>query len=306
MHYVGACHTDVHHARNEAAPLMPARYPCVPGHELAGVVAEVGSAVTLFKVGDHVGVGCMVDSCLECAACKRGEEQLCSRQVSTYGAKPTPRSAVPPSAPQHTLGGYTSAFVVHERFAVRIPKSYPLAAAGPVMCAGITLFDPLRRHKAGPGTRVAIVGLGGLGAIGCKIAHAMGCTVTAVTRSQAKADFALTKCSAHSSLLSNDPAAMAAALGTFDLVLNTIPVEHDWSIYTPLLTPSGKQVLLGLHSGLVAGIVAGAMCGGRVVGSGIGCVWGVPSCFRTGLRHLRLFSLGTHYPSARSKSQASP
>ena len=270
MRYCGLCHTDLHHARNEAAPLMPARYPCVPGHELAGVVTAVGSAVTRIAVGDHAGVGCMVDSCLTCPACLRGEEQMCSKQVGTYGALLTPRTAAPRSAPQHTLGGYTSATVVHERFVVRIPKSYPLEAAGPVMCAGVTLYDPLRRYGAGPGKRIAVVGMGGLGAIGCKIAAAMGATVTAITRSQAKADFALAKCSASAVLLSTDAAAMNAARGTFDMVLNTIPVEHDWSLYTPLLLPAGKHVLLGLHSGLVAGMVANAISGGRVVGSGIG------------------------------------
>ena len=282
MVFCGLCHTDVHHARNEAAPLMPARYPCVPGHELAGVVTAVGSAVTRIRVGDKAGVGCMVDSCLECPACRRGEEQKCSKQVGTYGASLTARAGAPASAPQHTIGGYTSRFVVHERFVVRIPQSYPLEAAGPVMCAGVTLYSPLRRY-GGPLTaegvfarpiRVAVVGLGGLGSIGCKIAAAMGASVTAITRSQAKADFATTKCSATYTLLSNDPRAMAAARGTFNLVLNTIPVEHDWSVYTPLLTPNGKHVLLGLHSGLVAGIAAEMIAGGRVVGSGIGCVGG--------------------------------
>jgi uncharacterized zinc-type alcohol dehydrogenase-like protein len=271
MKFCGLCHTDVHHARNEAAPLMPARYPCVPGHELAGVCIAIGSAVTRIAVGDHVGVGCMVDSCLKCAACLRGDEQLCSAQVATYGAAPTPRSAVPASAPQHTLGGYTSAFVVHERFAIRIPKAYPLEAAGPVMCAGVTLWSPLRKYKAGPGTRVAIVGMGGLGAMGIKLARALGAHVTALTRSPAKAAFAV-KCGAQATLLSSDAAAMAAARGGFDLVLNTIPVEHAYGVYSALVAPRGKHVLLGLHSGLVAGIVADLLtCGGSsVVGSGIG------------------------------------
>jgi uncharacterized zinc-type alcohol dehydrogenase-like protein len=315
MRFCGLCHTDYHHARNEAAPLMPARYPCVPGHELAGVVAAVGSEVTRFKVGDHAGVGCMVDACLACPACKRGEEQKCSKQVATYGAPLSARAGAPPSAPQHTLGGYTSATVVHEQFVVRIPEGYPLEAAGPIFCAGVTLYDPLRRY-GGPlkadGTfarrvSVAVVGLGGLGAIGCKIAAAMGASVTAVTRSQAKAAFALTKCSAGAALLSTDARAMAAAHGTFDLVLNSIPVEHDWSVYTPLLKPSGKHVLLGLHSGLVAGIAAELIAGGRVVGSGIGCVGAAPSARRGTLSlSISLYPLARPHPLTPTLARARP
>ena len=194
------------------------------------------------------------------------------KQVGTYCAKPTPRAAVPEGAPQHTLGGYTSAFVVHERFGVKIPPNYPLEAAGPLLCAGATLYAPLLRYGCGPGKRVAVVGLGGLGAIGCKIAKALGAKVIAVTRSRAKADFAREKCGADAVLLSSDAAAMASAAATCDLIMNTIPVEHDYSQYNSLLAKGGKQVLLGLHSGLVAGLVAKACTGGgsSVVGSVIG------------------------------------
>jgi hypothetical protein len=154
-------------------------------------ILAVGDAVTRVKVGDHVGVGCMVDSCLTCAACKRGEEQMCSKQVATYNGKDfSGRAATGPGAPQHTLGGYSDKMVVHERFAIIIPKTYPLECAGPVMCAGVTLFDPLRRYGAGKGTRVAIVGVGGLGQMGIRIAKALGCVVTAITRTAGKADFA--------------------------------------------------------------------------------------------------------------------
>jgi uncharacterized zinc-type alcohol dehydrogenase-like protein len=252
---------------------MPPRYPCVPGHELAGVCVAVGAAVTRFRVGDHVGVGCMVDSCLTCAACLRGEEQMCLKNTNTYCAKPSARAGVPPGAPSHTLGGYTSVFVVHERFGIKIPAGYPLQAAGPVMCAGVTLFDPLRRYGAGPSKRVAIVGVGGLGAIGIKIAKAMGAHVTAITRSLEKAAFAKAACGADATLLSSDAGAMRAHGGAFDLVLDTVPAEHDYWPYVPLLEPArGALVHLGLNTALVAGIAVDKLtCGAsRIKGSGIG------------------------------------
>jgi uncharacterized zinc-type alcohol dehydrogenase-like protein len=160
MKYCGICHTDVHAATGDVAALMGKHYPCVPGHELAGVCTRVGAAVTKFKVGDQVGVGCMVDSCLTCKSCLAGEEQKCSKQVATYnGIDKSGRAA--PHGTKHTLGGYTSKMVVHERFGILIPPSYPLECAGVVMCAGVTLFDPLRRYKCA-GKRVGIIGVGGL------------------------------------------------------------------------------------------------------------------------------------------------
>ena len=272
MKFCGVCHTDVHAAMGDLAAIAGARYPCVPGHELAGVCVAVGSAVTRFKPGDHIGVGCMVDSCLSCAACKRGEEQMCSSQVGTYGAlDKSGRAAPAPGQPRHTLGGYTSAFVVQEKFAVLIPPGFPLEAAGPVMCAGVTLYDPLVRYGAGPGVKVAIVGVGGLGVMGLKIAKALGAHVTAVTRSAAKKAAAL-RCGADAVLVSGDAGAMAAAGGSFDLVLNTIPSEHDIGPYTALLSKRGNHVVLGLNSALIAGFAVSALtCGAsRVKGSGIG------------------------------------
>ena len=274
MRYCGVCHTDVHSAQGHLSALTGRCFPCVPGHELAGVVAAVGDDVTKVNVGDHVGVGCMVDSCLNCAACLRGEEQMCAKQVSTYNGKDfSGRAASGPGAPAHTLGGYTTKMVVHERFAVVIPKSYPLELAGPVMCAGVTLFDPLRRHGAGPGTRVGVVGVGGLGQFGVALAKALGCTVTAITRSPAKAAFARSL-GADTVVVSTDAADMARARAAraLDLVLNTIPTEHDYHAYTALLAAGGKQVMLGLNTGLVAGMAVGAItCGrSRVIGSGIG------------------------------------
>jgi uncharacterized zinc-type alcohol dehydrogenase-like protein len=271
--YCGICHSDLHTAAGHLSGLGLSAYPCVPGHELAGVVAAVGAKVTKVKPGDHVGVGCMVDSCLSCAACRRGEEQKCMKVTMTYGGKNNNgRAAYPASAPQHTLGGYCSRMVVHEHFAVVIPKSYPLEYAGPVMCAGITLFDPLRRYGATKGTRVCVIGIGGLGQMGLRLAKALGCKVTAVTRSAAKASFAKDECSADAVIVSSDAAAIKAASKSMDLILNTVPVEHDFYAYTSMLAPGGKQIMLGLSTGLIAGMVVdGIVCGGsRIKGSGIG------------------------------------
>ena len=193
----------------------------LPGHELSGVCVAVGSKVTKIKVGDHIGVGCMVDSCGKCGSCKSGEEQKCSSQVGTYNAPATPRAQTfPPGG--RTLGGYTNIMVVQEHFAIVIPKSYPLEFAGPVMCAGVTLFDPLRRYGASSLKKVAIVGLGGLGMMGIKLANAMGATVTAISRSASKKDIAA-KAGADKYIASSDNAQMAEYKGYFDLVLNTIP-----------------------------------------------------------------------------------
>lgn len=174
VHFCGVCHSDLHFAAGHTAKIFTApQYPCVPGHEMAGVVAYVGEAVTRFRVGDHAGVGCMVDSCGECDKCLQGEEQACKSQVQTYGMlDKSGRAATVPTGRQ-TMGGYTNRMVVHERFAICIPTSYPLEKAGPVLCAGITSYEPLKKHGATTGTRVGIVGLGGLGVMGIKLAKAL-------------------------------------------------------------------------------------------------------------------------------------
>ena len=272
MKYCGICHTDLHAACGDASALMGAHYPCVPGHELAGIVSAVGASVTRFAVGDPVGVGCMVDSCLNCAACRRGEEQFCMSQVATYNARDKSGRAASPCG--YTLGGYTSAFVVHERFAVRLPAGYPLEASAPLLCAGVTLFDPLRRYGAGPGSRVGIVGLGGLGQIGARIAAKLGCVVTVITRSPAAKRALATECGATTVIDAGSAAELRAAAGSLDLVLDTIPVKHDYAALKALLAPGGRRklVMLGLTADLVAGIAADAiLCGAsRVTGSGIG------------------------------------
>jgi len=164
MKYCGVCHSDLHFAAGHVPKFaMPASYPCVPGHELAGVCVAVGSSVTKVQVGQKIGVGCMVDSCQSCGSCKKGEEHMCMKQsVGTYGFKGE-RSKTPCG---YTLGGYTQKMVVDENFAVIIPESYPLEAAGPVMCAGVTMYDPLVKLGAGPGSKVGVCGLGGLGVMG--------------------------------------------------------------------------------------------------------------------------------------------
>ena len=316
MKYCGVCHTDCVAARGAFKFMQGSNYahgPFVPGHELAGVCAAVGPGVTKFKIGDHVGVGCMVDSCLDCAACKRGEEQMCTKQVGTYGAKDVNGRAATYPVGQSTVGGYTTKMVVHERFGVLLPKDYPLEMAGPVMCAGVTMYgarhiyhpgrtcrprrtchsrripsrltshsgagatvaDPLKRHGAKAGTRVGIIGVGGLGLTGVKIAMLMGCTVTAISRSakgSTKAKGGL-EAGADATLCSQDPVAMKAAATSFDLVLNTIPTKHDYTVYEPLIARGGRQILLGVQPAWFAALIGG-MTGllkrNTTIGSGIG------------------------------------
>ena len=270
MKFCGVCHTDLHVAAGHLG-ITPTRYPCVPGHELAGVCVQVGSNVTKFKTGDQVGVGCMVDSCLNCSACRSGEEQLCSKQTATYnGANRNGRAGVFPPGSQ-TLGGYTKTMIVHERFGILIPETYPLTMAGPVMCAGITMYDPMIKAKLPSGASVGIIGLGGLGVMGLKIANAMGFKVTAISRSLAKKELAL-RSGASKYLVSESAEDMRGTAGTFDLILNTIPSYHNYNIYTPLLNRNGRQVLLGLHSGLAAAMIVNQVTfdHSRIIHSGIG------------------------------------
>lgn len=275
MKYCGVCHSDLHIAAGHMENVLgKVEYPCVPGHELAGVVKQIGSKVTKFSVGDHIGVGCMVDSCLECSKCMEGQEQKCSKQVGTYAGKDWSGRAQVPEREQ-TIGGYTNVMVVQERFGIKIPKSYPLEMAGPVMCAGITMYDPLKAFKAQPGDKVGIVGLGGLGVMGVKLAKALGCHVVAISRSESKKAFA-EKCGAMAFLASSDAAQMDEHYRSFDLILNTIPSDHDESIYTALLKKSGHHVLLGLNSSTFGAFAVNAMTFGasKVTFSGIG---GIPN-----------------------------
>ena len=235
--YCGVCHSDLHTARSEWGGTL---YPCVPGHEIVGHVSAVGNEVKGFKVGDTVGVGCLVGSCQHCAACDEGLEQYCENGfVGTYNG-PTK------DAPGHTLGGYSQRIVVDEKFVLRIrhPESQ-LAAVAPLLCAGITTYSPLRHWNVGPGKKVGVVGIGGLGHMGIKIAHAMGAHVVAFTTSESK------RADAHALgadevVISKDAAQMKAHAGSFDFILDTVAASHDLDAFSSLLKRDGTLVLVGV------------------------------------------------------------
>lgn len=275
--YCGVCHSDLHFAAGQMSGVTGAvQYPMCPGHEIAGVVSEVGSEVTRFEVGDKIGVGCMVDSCGRCAACEAGEEQRCAAgNVPTYGGTDKYGRAAQVPAGRQTLGGYTDRFVVHENFGVKIPSSYPLELAGPVMCAGVTTYDPIDAFGAGAGTRVGVVGLGGLGQFGVKIAKARGCVVTVISQNKSKEAFAR-RCGADAFVVSSDEDDFARHAKSLDLILNTVPVYHDYAKYRALLVDrGGRQVMLGLHTGFIGALLAGNVVGVKrstLSGSAIGSV----------------------------------
>ena len=235
--YCGICHSDLHTARAEWAGT---RYPCVPGHEIVGKVSAVGDAVSGFKVGDVVGVGCMVDSCKHCAACDEGLEQYCENGFTgTY-------NGATQDAPGHTLGGYAQRIVVDQDFVLQVkhPESQ-LAAVAPLLCAGITTYSPLRHWKVGPGQKVGVVGIGGLGHMGVKIAHAMGAHVVAFTTSDSKRQAAL-DLGADEVVVSRNADEMKAQAGSFDFILNTVAASHNLDAFTSLLKRDGTMVLVGV------------------------------------------------------------
>ncbi|WP_277981787.1 NAD(P)-dependent alcohol dehydrogenase [Sphingomonas phyllosphaerae] len=236
--YCGVCHSDLHQVRGEWGGTL---YPCVPGHEIVGHVTAVGGEVSRFKVGDTVGVGCMVDSCQHCASCDEGLEQYCTGGgfVGTYNG-PTA------DAPGHTLGGYSERITVSDKFVLKI--SHPeeqLAAVAPLLCAGITTYSPLRHWGVGPGKKVGIVGIGGLGHMGVKIAHAMGAHVIAFTTSESKRADAKAL-GADEVINSRNSEEMAAHAGSFDMILNTVAASHDLDAFTGLLKRDGTLVLVGV------------------------------------------------------------
>jgi uncharacterized zinc-type alcohol dehydrogenase-like protein len=233
--YCGICHSDLHQARAEWAGTQ---WPCVPGHEIVGRVSAVGAHVSGFREGDLVGIGCIVDSCKHCADCGEGLENYCDGMVGTYNS-PTP------DAPGHTLGGYSQRIVVHERYVLRIkhPEDQ-LAAVAPLLCAGITTYSPLKHWNAGPGKKVGVVGIGGLGHIGIKLAHAMGAHVVAFTTSESKRE-AARALGANEVVVSRDPDEMAAHAKSFDFILNTVAAPHDLDAFLVLLKRNGTMALVG-------------------------------------------------------------
>ena len=239
IHFCGVCHTDLHFAKND---LGMTRYPLVLGHEITGVVASAGSSVQRFVAGDRVGVGCLVNSCRACASCTDGEEQYCADMVLTYGSDDRDGSI--------TQGGYSTRIVVDQDFVLRIPDALPLDSAAPLLCAGITTYSPLLTWKAGPGTSVAVIGLGGLGHMAVKFAAAMGAEVTVISTSDGKRGDAL-RLGATSFLLSKDAGAMGAAAGSFDLILNTVSAVHEVNSHLALLAKDGTMVMLGVSPDLM-------------------------------------------------------
>lgn len=258
--FAGICHSDIHTVRGDWGPQ---RYPLAPGHEIAGVVAAVGDEVTRHAVGDRVGVGCMVNSCGACRNCLRGEEQFCSEgAVFTYGSTDRDGSV--------TQGGYSERVVVTEAFVVRIPDALPLDAAAPLLCAGITTYSPLRRQGVGPGTRVAVIGLGGLGHMGVQLAHALGAEVTVLSQTLSKRDDGL-RLGADDYRATSDPETFRALRGSFDVILNTVSAPIDLRSHLALLDVGGVMVCVGAPSEPLA-LGVSSLIGGRrsIAGSNIG------------------------------------
>ena len=262
--YCGICHSDLHYARNEWADVMPTIYPCVPGHEIVGRVVEVGPAVTRFTAGDVVGVGCLVDSDRTCPNCLEGLERYCPNFTLTYGT-PDNHGTAP-----GTLGGYSECIVVDEHFVLRIPGNLDLAAAAPLLCAGITTYSPLRHWHVGPGKKVGIVGIGGLGHMGVKFAHALGAHTVVFTTSPGKAAAAL-KLGADEVVVSTAADQMAKHAGSFDFILDCVAAAHDINAFIGMLKRDGNITMVGAPEKPLPVAVFGLLFGRRSLsGSAIG------------------------------------
>jgi len=238
--YCGVCHSDLHQVKNDWHNTI---YPCVPGHEVVGRISEVGSAVTKFRVGDVVGVGCMVDSCGVCPSCRQKEENYCEGPVgwtATYNGYMKPANE-----DFNTFGGYSTNMTVKESFVLRIPEGLDIKAAAPILCAGVTTYSPMKHFNVGPGQQVAVVGIGGLGHMAVQIARALGATVTAITRNKDK-QAAAEKLGAHEVLISTDAAAMKAHELKFDFIIITIPDAFDLNDYVTLVKREGVLTTVGL------------------------------------------------------------
>jgi len=235
--FCGICHSDLHQVRNEWSGVMPTVYPCVPGHEIVGRVTKVGLAVTKFKPGDLAAVGCMVDSDRTCPECQAGMEQFCPNFTLTYNFPDKHLGGV-------TYGGYSDSIVVSERFVLRVPASLDLAGAAPLLCAGITTYSPMRHWGVTKGKKVGVVGLGGLGHMGVKFAHALGAHTVVLTTSPNKKDDAL-RLGADEVIVSRDASQMAKHAGSFDFILDAVSAEHDVNALLQLLRRDGNLTLVG-------------------------------------------------------------
>ncbi len=262
IQFCGVCHSDIHQARDEWGR---SHFPMVPGHEIVGMISRLGSKVTQFKIGDKVGVGCIVDSCRHCASCEKGLEQYCLEGMTgTYNSTARDGKSV-------NQGGYSNRIVVDENYVLRIPHHLPLDQVAPLLCAGITLYSPLTHWKAGPGKKVAIVGLGGLGHMGVKIAHALGAEVTVLSHSLKKQEDGK-RMGAQHFYATSEPETFKKLESTFDLVINTVSAEIDWNEYLGLLKLDGVMVVVGVPTNqipigsfsLIAGrrSLAGSLIGG--------------------------------------------
>jgi uncharacterized zinc-type alcohol dehydrogenase-like protein len=261
--FCGICHSDLHQVRNEWSDFFATVYPCVPGHEIVGHVVAVGSAVSGFKAGDLVGVGCLVDSDGTCPECQAHLEQFCRSAVFTYNGPDKHLGGV-------TYGGYSNSIVVDQRFVLRIPSNLEPAGAAPLLCAGITTYSPMRRNGVGPGKKVGVVGLGGLGHMGVKLARAFGAHVVVFTTSQSKRDDAL-RLGADEVVVTRDANEMGKHAGSCDFILDTVSADHDLNAYLGLLRRDGNLTLVGAPDKPLAVSAAPLLFGRRSVsGSLIG------------------------------------
>jgi len=250
--YAGICHSDIHQAREEWGPSL---FPMVPGHEIVGIVTEIGAAVDKFKVGDRIGIGVFIDSCRTCAPCKAGLQQYCEAGMTgTYNGYERDGKTV-------AFGGYSDRFVIDQDYAVTVPDNLPLEGVAPLFCAGITLYSPIKHWKVGPGTKVAVMGLGGLGHMGVKFAKALGAHVTVLSHSPAKESDALAM-GADAFVATNDVSVFKDHARTFDLILNTISAEIDINQYLSLLALDGTLVVIGLP-GKPYAVQVGTLLGAR-------------------------------------------
>lgn len=259
--YAGICHSDIHQVREEWGPAL---FPMVPGHEIVGVVSEIGSSVTKFKVGDRIGVGVFIDSCRKCAPCKSGLQQYCDEGMTgTYNGYERDGKTI-------AFGGYSNGFVIDQDYAVTIPSNLDMAGVAPLLCAGITLYSPIKHFKVGPGMKVAIMGLGGLGHMGVKFAAAMGAEVTVLSHSESKRSDAL-RMGASDFVVIKDKDELKTLRRRFDLVLNTVSALVDLNAYLGILKIDGTMVIIGLPDSPYA-VNAGALLDGRksLTGSMIG------------------------------------